>query len=64
MSPVITWRFDSFLDLAWESMYSFCVLELEKAVIWELGKISARYRHSEPHPHLQLGQSPARQTIS
>ena len=38
--------------LACESMYSFCVRELEKPVIFELGNLSARNRLSDPHPHL------------
>lgn len=48
MSPVTTSRLEKFLL----SMWAFWVRELEKAVILELGKISARYREREPQPHL------------
>jgi hypothetical protein len=42
MSPVMTDRLNRSFSLAWESMYSFCVFELENAVICEFGNISAR----------------------
>jgi hypothetical protein len=42
MSPVMTSRFLKPDFWAQESMYSFCVRELEKAVMWLLGKTSAR----------------------
>jgi hypothetical protein len=52
MSPVMTSRFLKSPLRACESMYSFCVRELEKAVIWLFGKTSARYKLREPQPHL------------
>jgi hypothetical protein len=52
MSPVMTSRFWKLFLRACESMYSFWVRELEKAVIWLLGKTSARYKLREPQPHL------------
>ena len=42
ISPVTTLRFERPFWLACASMYCFCVLEFEKAVILEFGKISAR----------------------
>lgn len=35
-------------------MYSFCVLELENAVILEFGRTSAKYNAADPHPHLVI----------
>ena len=63
MSPVMTSRLGRPLDLAWESMYSFCVRELEKAVICELGKTSARYSDNDPQPQLHI-VSAALQVVS
>jgi hypothetical protein len=42
MSPVTMSTFVSPFCRARASMCSFCVRELEKPVMWELGKISAR----------------------
>ena len=42
MSPVTTVRFLKLRAVAMESMWAFCVVEFEKAVTRDLGKISAR----------------------
>jgi hypothetical protein len=49
----MTVRFLKPFDAATLSMCCFCVRLFEKAVMLELGKISAKYRDAEPHPHLR-----------
>ena len=56
-SPVITFRLENPFELATVLMYSFCVRELENAVICELGKRSAKKRDAEPQPQLWIVSS-------